>query len=51
MAQWQRRFVANHKDYKGDSIVSESIWTDMLLTLDKISKGELLDENFPNIFE
>lgn len=39
LAQWQRNFITNHKDYKHDSIVRESIQTDMLKTLIKISRG------------
>lgn len=52
LAQWMRKFVSNHKEYKFDSVVSEPIWTDMILTLDRISKGELKDETFDNaVFE
>ena len=40
-AQWMRRFVELHPDYKKDSIVSETICYDLLNTFDRISKGEV----------
>ena len=46
LAQWIRRFVETHKDYKSDSVVSESISTDLILTLNKITKGEIQDDTF-----
>ncbi|XP_077989695.1 glutamate--cysteine ligase catalytic subunit-like [Glandiceps talaboti] len=41
VAKWMREFVSNHPDYKQDSVVSEQINYDLLLTCDKITKGEL----------
>uniref|UniRef100_A0AC35THR5 Glutamate--cysteine ligase n=1 Tax=Rhabditophanes sp. KR3021 TaxID=114890 RepID=A0AC35THR5_9BILA len=38
-AHWIREFVDNHKDYKHDSVVPESVIYDMLTKMDNISKG------------
>ena len=52
LAQWMRKFVSEHKEYKFDSVVTEPIWTDLIYTMDKISKGEIKDETFSSgIFE
>lgn len=40
-AQWMRRFVALHPDYKQDSVVSETICYDLMNTFDRITRGEL----------
>ena len=40
-AQWMRRFVEVHPDYKKDSVVSETICYDLMNTFDRISKGEV----------
>lgn len=40
-AQWIRRFVEAHPDYKKDSVVSETICYDLLNTFDRIGRGEL----------
>jgi hypothetical protein len=50
LAQWMRRFVKNHKDYKQDSTVPETTMTDLLDTLAGITKGEVKDNNFGEIF-
>lgn len=39
-AQWMRRFVESHTDYKRDSIVSERICYDLLRKIDLIGQGE-----------
>ena len=40
-AQWIRRFVDEHPDYKKDSVVSETICYDLMNTFDRISRGEV----------
>lgn len=40
-AQWIRRYVELHPDYKEDSVVSESVCYDLMNTLQRISQGEL----------
>lgn len=40
-AQWMRKFVEVHPDYKKDSFVSETICYDLMNTFDRISKGEV----------
>ena len=40
-AQWIRRFVDEHPDYKKDSVVSETICYDLMNTFDRISGGEV----------
>ena len=40
-AQWIRKFVEVHPEYKQDSVVSESICYDLMNTFDRISRGEL----------
>lgn len=40
-AHWIRQFVANHPDYKHDSVVSESVNYDLLYTMEKIQTGSL----------
>lgn len=40
-AQWIRRFVDQHPDYKKDSVISETISYDLLNTFDRISRGEV----------
>lgn len=40
-AQWMRKFVALHPDYKQDSVVSETICYDLINTFDRITRGEL----------
>jgi len=40
-AQWIRRFVDKHPEYKKDSVISETISYDLLNTFDRISRGEM----------
>lgn len=40
-AQWIRRYVELHPDYKEDSVVSESVCYDLMNTFQRISQGEL----------
>lgn len=40
-AQWMRKFVEVHPDYRKDSFVSETICYDLINTFDRISKGEV----------
>lgn len=44
-AQWIRKFVQNHSDYKKDSVVSDKINYDLLKTIKKITKGKILCED------
>ena len=49
-AAWMRKFVNNHNEYKGDSVVSSGIAYDLLKEIHLISEGakscpELLGEN------
>jgi len=46
-ATWMRDFITNHKDYKQDSLVSESINYDLSVLCDKISRGQA---NCPELF-
>ncbi len=41
-AQWIRNFVKEHHNYKHDSIVNDSIAYDLLMTANRIQKGELI---------
>ncbi|KAG0264191.1 hypothetical protein DFQ27_001375 [Actinomortierella ambigua] len=41
-ASWIRKFVREHPDYKHDSVVSEKINYDLIKTIEKINKGELV---------
>lgn len=43
-ATWMREFVQKHPDYKGDSVVSEKIASDLVHYCDKLSNGEIQDE-------
>ncbi|XP_067840093.1 glutamate--cysteine ligase catalytic subunit isoform X2 [Heptranchias perlo] len=38
-ACWLRKFVANHPDYKQDSVVTEKINYDLIMKCDQIAKG------------
>ena len=40
-AQWIRKFVEVHPEYKQDSVVNESICYDLMNTFDRIARGEL----------
>ncbi|XP_054157721.1 glutamate--cysteine ligase catalytic subunit-like [Oppia nitens] len=40
-AQWIRDYVSQHPDYKHDSIVNDTINYDLLMTCNRIQKGEL----------
>lgn len=39
-AQWIRRFVESHRDYKRDSVVGEIICYDLLRKIDRLGQGE-----------
>jgi len=39
-ATWQRNFVRNHEDYKGDSVVSEEIAYDLMVACKEIGEGK-----------
>lgn len=45
-ATWIRKFVTQHKEYKMDSVVNETINYDLLLKLSKIANG---DEQCPEM--
>lgn len=51
LAQWMRKFVMKHKDYKQDSIVTESVMRDLLDTLVGVTRGEIEDQNFGRVFK
>ena len=40
-AQWIRRFVEVHPDYKKDSVVSEIICYDLMNAFESITQGEM----------
>ena len=40
-ATWMRNFVRNHPAYKGDSVVSDEIAYDLMLTCRDIGEGKL----------
>ncbi|XP_056148402.1 glutamate--cysteine ligase catalytic subunit isoform X2 [Lampris incognitus] len=40
MAKWMRVFVADHPEYKQDSVITDKINYDLLLRCDRIAKGE-----------
>lgn len=39
-ATWIRQFVANHPDYKHDSVISETIAYDLMIACKQIGEGE-----------
>ncbi|MFH4976819.1 hypothetical protein AB6A40_003528 [Gnathostoma spinigerum] len=41
LASWMREFIANHSDYKHDSIVPDSTIYDMLKMMDGIAQGDV----------
>ena len=40
MAKWMRAFVAEHPQYKQDSVITDKINYDFLRRCDRIAKGE-----------
>ena len=50
-AKWQRDFVRNHRDYKKDSVVGESIVYDMLQAVKKMEDPALRKEVAGKMFE
>lgn len=40
MAKWMREFVANHPQYKQDSVLTDKINYDLFRKCDRIAKGE-----------
>lgn len=51
LAQWMRRYINHHPDYKHNSILPKSTMDDLLLELNEIAKGTKNDPNFSQIFE
>ena len=51
LAQWMRKFVYKHPDYKKDSILTKKIINDLMEELNSISFGRTKDPNFPIIFD
>lgn len=51
LAQWMRKYIDQHPDYKHNSILPKSTMDDLLLTINEITKGSLKDENFESIFQ
>ena len=51
LAQWIRRYIDGHPDYKHNSILSKKTMDELLLRLYEISKGEKEDANFRPIFD
>ncbi|KAK7930773.1 hypothetical protein WMY93_007168 [Mugilogobius chulae] len=47
MAKWMREFVANHPQYKQDSVITDKINYDLMRKCDRIAKGE---EQCPELF-
>lgn len=45
-----RKYVDKHPLYTHNSILPKKVMDDMLITLYKISKGEIKDENFYPVF-
>ncbi|KAG5831185.1 hypothetical protein ANANG_G00301140 [Anguilla anguilla] len=41
MARWMREYVAQHPEYKQDSVITDKINYDLLVRCDRIAKGEL----------
>jgi glutamate--cysteine ligase catalytic subunit len=50
LAQWMRNYVDQHPDYTHNSILGKKVMDDLLLTLHKISTGEIYDKTFEKIF-
>lgn len=50
LAQWQRKYVDKHPEYKHNSILPKKVMDDLILRLNEISKGVAIDENFYQIF-
>lgn len=50
LAQWIRRFVANHPAYARNSVLPKEVMDDLLIRLHRISVGEIEDDNFKRIF-
>jgi len=42
-AQWMRAFVLSHPEYESDSLVSDSILSDLTHRVDKVVKGTVSD--------
>lgn len=40
VAKWMREFVANHPQYKQDSVITDKINYDLMVKCDRIAKGE-----------
>ncbi len=40
-ASWMRKFVREHKAYKGDSVVSEEIAHDLMMACKDFGEGKL----------
>ena len=45
-----RNYVHEHPQYTHNSILSKKVMDDLLITLYKISKGDIKDKNFEKIF-
>jgi hypothetical protein len=50
LASWMREYVDRHPDYAHNSILSKAVMDDLLLTLNRIAKGEIIDNNFKKVF-
>ena len=43
LAQWMRKYINQHHDYKHDSLLSKRTMDDLMITLDEISKRKIKD--------
>ena len=50
-ATWQRKFVRNHPDYKGDSVVSQEIAYDLMMACKDIGEGKRHEPDFLGDFK
>ena len=46
-----RAYVDKHPAYTRNSILSKQVMDDLLITLHRIEKGEVFDENFKRVFK
>lgn len=51
LAQWIRKYIDEHPDYKHDSLLSKRTMDDVVIALDEICKGKREDPNFKPIFD
>ncbi len=51
LAQYMRKFIMGHPEYKRDSILPKKVMDDLMLHLHEISSGKVSDENFGKVFD